>query len=158
MPNQPSFASRARQALPKELKQFLQPLLEKAYAAQNPVYLIGGCVRDILLNKPSLDIDVVLEGSAAPIARGAARIYKAKLVSHPQFLTHTLQLRDGRHLDIATARTETYSEPAALPVVEPASLQEDLYRRDFSINAIALSLNPTDFGHVWDPFSGLEDL
>jgi tRNA nucleotidyltransferase (CCA-adding enzyme) len=152
------LAPRARQALPKELKRLLRPLLEKAYAAQAPLYLIGGCVRDILLGRPSLDIDVVLEGPAGTIVRAAAKLYKSKLVSHPQFLTFTLRLRGGRHLDIATARTETYAEPAALPVVEPASLQEDLYRRDFSINAIALSLNQTDFGHVWDPFGGLEDL
>ena len=101
---------------------------------------------------------MVLEGRTDAIVRGAAKLYKAKLVSHPQFLTYTLYLRGARHLDIATARTETYAEPAVLPVVEPASLQEDLYRRDFSINAIALSLNPTDFGHIWDPFGGLEDL
>jgi len=152
------FASRASQAVPKELKQLLDPLLEKAYAMQCPVYLIGGCVRDLLLDRPSHDYDVVLEGIALPIARAAAKLYKAKLVSHPQFLTHTLHLKNGQHLDIATARTETYAEAAALPVVEPASLQEDLYRRDFSINAIALSLNRSDFGHVWDPFGGLEDL
>jgi tRNA nucleotidyltransferase (CCA-adding enzyme) len=158
MSEQPTFAARARQALPKELKQFLEPLLEKAYATQNPAYLIGGCVRDLLLGRPALDIDVVFEGNTAPIARAAAKLYKAKLISHPQFLTHTLIFRDNRHLDIATARTETYTEAAALPVVEPASLQEDLYRRDFSINAIALSLNRSDFGHIWDPFGGVEDL
>jgi len=158
MSKEPSFAARARQALPKELRQFLEPLLEKAYSAQNPVYLVGGCVRDLLLNKPSLDVDVVLEGCAAPVARAAAKAYKAKLINHPQFLTYTLQMRGGRHLDIATARTETYAEAAALPLVEPASLQEDLYRRDFSINAIALSLNRSDLGHVWDPFGGVEDL
>jgi len=158
MSKPPSFASRARQAVPKELKQFLDPLLEKAYLTQSPVYLIGGCVRDLLLKRESLDFDIVLEGTALPVARAAAKVYKAKLVSHPQFLTHTLEFKNGRHLDIATARTETYAEPAALPVVEPASLQEDLYRRDFSINAIALSLNHTDFGHVWDPFGGLDDL
>jgi len=158
MPNESSFSARARQAIPKELKRFLEPLLEKTYAVQNPVYLVGGCVRDLLLNKTSLDVDVVLEGSVEPVARAAARAYKAKLVSHPQFLTYTLQSRGERHLDIATARTETYAEPAALPVVEPASLQEDLYRRDFSINAIALSLNRSDLGHIWDPFGGVEDL
>ena len=158
MSTQPPLAPRARQALPKELKQLLRPLLEKVYAGQVPLYLIGGCVRDILLGRPSLDVDVVLEGPAETMVRAAARLYKAKLVSHPQFLTFTLDLRGGRHLDIATARTETYAEPAVLPVVEPASLQEDLYRRDFSINAIALSLNRTDFGHVWDPFGGVEDL
>jgi len=155
---QSPLAPRARQTLPKELKRSLGPLLVKAYAAQVPLYLIGGCVRDILLGRPSLDVDVVLEGPAEPIVRAAAKLYKAKLVSHPQFLTFTLPLRGRRHLDIATARTETYAEPAVLPVVEPASLQEDLYRRDFSINAIALSLNAADFGHIWDPFGGLEDL
>ena len=158
MSTQPPLAPRGRQALPKELKQLLHPLIEKAYAAQAPLYLIGGCVRDLLLGRPSLDVDVVLEGPADTIVRAAARHYKARLVSHPQFLTFTLELRGGRHLDIATARTETYAEPAVLPVVEPASLQEDLYRRDFSINAIALSLNRTDFGHIWDPFGGVEDL
>ncbi len=158
MASQSSFFSSARQALPKELKQFLQPLLDRAYAEQTPIYLVGGYVRDLLLGRPSLDIDMVLEGPALPVARAAARLYKAKLISHPSFLTHTLLLKNGRHLDIATARTETYAEPAALPVVEPASLQEDLYRRDFSINAIALSLNRADLGHIWDPFGGLEDL
>ena len=148
MPNPSPFTPRARQALPKELKAFLQPLLERAYAAQTPIYLVGGYVRDLLLNRASLDVDIVIEGSALLIARAAAKLYKAKLVSHDQFLTHTLHLKDGRHLDIATARTETYAEPAALPVVEPASLQEDLYRRDFSINAMALSLNASDLGHI----------
>ena len=157
MSDSSSFA-RPRHALPKDLKQILQPLLERAHAEQAPIYLVGGCVRDLLLGRASLDVDVVIEGNALPIARTAARAYKARLVSHPAFLTHTLHLKGERHLDIATARTETYAEPAALPVVEPASLQEDLYRRDFSVNAIALSLNAADLGHVWDPFGGTEDL
>src|SRR5438477_361916 len=110
MPNQPPLVSRARQSLPKDLKQFLDPLLSKAYALQNPLYLVGGCVRDLILGRPALDIDVVLEGSTSQVARAAAKAYKAKLVSHPQFLTHTLHLRNGHHLDIATARTETYAE------------------------------------------------
>src|SRR5258706_14344101 len=74
MPNQPSFVSRARQALPKELKQFLQPLLEKAYQAQNPIYLIGGCVRDLIPGRPSLDIDMVVVVAAASLSRAAAQI------------------------------------------------------------------------------------
>src|SRR4051812_2557602 len=99
MPYQPPFFSSARQTLPKDLKQFLQPLLERAYAAQTPIYLVGGYVRDLLLGHPSLDVDIVIEGPALPIARAAAKLYKAKLVSHPSFLTHTLLLKDGRHLD-----------------------------------------------------------
>ena len=153
-----SLSSGARLPLPKTLIKLLDPLVRKAGQAGMPIYLVGGCVRDLLLGKESLDIDVVVEGSALAFAKAAARDYKAKLVSHEAFLTHTLMLPDKRHLDIATARTETYMAPAALPVVEPASLQEDLYRRDFSINAIAVSLNDLDFGHVWDAFGGMDDL
>jgi tRNA nucleotidyltransferase (CCA-adding enzyme) len=153
-----SLSSGARLPLSKDLRQFLQPILQKAQSADLPVYLVGGCVRDLVLGKEPIDVDVVVEGPADTFAKSAARSYKAKLVSHAQFLTHTLVFPGGRHLDIATARTETYPEPAALPVVEPASLQDDLYRRDFSINALALSLNSTDFGHLWDPFGGAEDL
>lgn len=158
MPSNTTLSSGARVPLPKELRKFLQPLLDKAYSEEIPLYLVGGCVRDLILGRPALDIDVVVEGTAAPLAKACAKLYKGKLISHVAFLTHTLQLKRGRHLDLATARTETYSESAALPVVEPASLQEDLYRRDFSINAIAMSLNVNDFGHLWDPFGGIEDL
>lgn len=110
------------------------------------------------MSENPLDIDIVVEELATPLAKAVASAYKAKLVAHPQFMTCTLQLPKGRHLDIATARRETYAEPAALPVVEAASLQEDLYRRDFSINAMAISLNENDYGHVWDPFGGTQDL
>lgn len=144
--------------LPKSLRAFLEPLIQRAQQAHLSLYLVGGCVRDLLLGALPKDVDVVIEGSAMPLAKAVAHGYKAKLVSHPQFLTHTLLLSKGHHLDIAAARTETYIESAALPTVEPASLQEDLYRRDFSINAMALSLNSADFGHVWDPFGGLVDL
>ena len=153
-----SLSSGARLPLPKTLTKLLDPLIQKAKQAGMPLYLVGGCVRDLMLGKEALDIDVVVEGVATPLAKAAARVYKAKLVSHNAFLTHTLVFKDGHHLDIATARTETYMAPAALPVVEASSLQDDLYRRDFSINALAVSLNDLDFGHVWDAFGGIEDL
>lgn len=153
-----TLSSGAIQTIPKDIQKFIAPLVKKAQAAHIPIYLVGGCVRDLLLKKKALDIDVVIEGPADALAKAAARDMKAKLVSHPQFLTFTLVFKDGRHLDIATARVETYAECAALPVVEPASIQDDLYRRDFSINAIAVSLNENDFGHLWDPFGGVEDL
>lgn len=153
-----SLSSGVRRSLPKDLRKFLDPLIVRAVQSQIPAYLVGGCVRDLLMGSTPLDIDVVVEGMAAPLAKQLTRPYKAKLISHPQFLTHTLQFANGNHLDIATARTEVYAEPAMLPTVESASLQEDLYRRDFSINAIALSLNEGDFGHIWDPFGGVADL
>ncbi len=153
-----TLSSKARQPLPKELRKFLEPVVEKAQALDTPIYLVGGCVRDLLLGREAQDIDVLIEGPSDILAKAVAKTTKGKLVSHPTFLTHTLHLPKGRHLDIATARTEVYAEPAALPMVEPASLQEDLYRRDFSINAMAISLNANDFGHIWDPFGGTEDL
>ncbi len=154
----PPPISGVRRNLPKDLQKFVQPLVKKAQQAQWPVYLVGGCVRDLLMGHAPLDIDIVVEELAGPLAKAVKGAYKAKLVTHPQFLTCTLQLPKGRHLDIATARRESYAEPAALPAVEAASLQEDLYRRDFSINAMAISLNLNDYGHVWDPFGGTQDL
>jgi tRNA nucleotidyltransferase (CCA-adding enzyme) len=158
MTQKATLSSGARLRLPKSLVKMLEPLTRLAAQAGAPIYLVGGGVRDLLLGREALDIDVVLEGPTDAFAKAAAKACKAKLVSHDAFLTHTLAFADGRHLDIATARTEGYPEPASLPVVEPASLQDDLYRRDFSINAIALSLNELDFGHIWDAFGGVEDL
>ena len=151
-------ASKSHWALPRELRKRLHPLIQQAYASRLTLYLVGGCVRDLLLGRAPLDIDVVVEGSINNLAKSLSRAYKAKLAAHPQFLTFTLQFSNGHHLDVATARGESYVEPAALPTVEPASLQEDLYRRDFSINAMALSLNADDFGHLWDPYQGWDDL
>src|SRR6185437_5204062 len=100
MTSNASLSSGVRLPLPKELRKFLQPLLQKAYGAQRTVYLVGGCVRDLLLGVEPGDIDVVVEGPAAPLVRGAARRYKAKLVSHAAFLTYTLHLSNGRRLDV----------------------------------------------------------
>jgi len=158
MGSKTSLSSGARLQLPKNIRSFLQPLIERAHKAGAPIYLVGGCVRDLLLGKSAIDLDVVLEGPTGAIAKATARAMKAKLVSHDTFMTHTLSFPKGIHLDIATARTETYPEPAMLPVVQASSLQDDLFRRDFSINAIALSLNEPDFGHLWDAFGGVEDL
>lgn len=120
--------------------------------------LIGGCVRDVLLERAPLDWDVVVEGDAASLARWVSRSEDARHRSHPAFLTHTLFFPDGTSLDIATARTETYPRPGALPVVRAASLREDFVRRDFSVNALALHLTPGRRGEVEDPLGGWNDL
>lgn len=147
-----------QKAIPKALLASLQEIGREASFRRLRSHVVGGFVRDLLLGKPSWDIDAVVEGPAATLAKLLAKRWKATLVSHPQFLTFSARLNDGHHVDIATARTETYPEPAALPLVEPATLQDDLYRRDFSINAIALSLDPESFGQVLDPFEGRDDL
>lgn len=126
-------------------------------------YLVGGCVRDLILDRPNFDLDFVVEGSACKLANALAAKYPQKykiLVEHSRFDTATLtvSLTTEREIDIATARTEYYEYPAALPTVEPSSLEQDLCRRDFTINALALCLHPHNFGKLVDYFNGLIDL
>jgi tRNA nucleotidyltransferase (CCA-adding enzyme) len=115
-------------------------------AEQTPgLWLVGGFVRDALLGRRARELDVIVEGDAAAVARALAELLGATVVEHEQFLTAQIIDADGRVLlDVATARRETYPQPGALPVVEPATLEEDLLRRDFSINAMAVSLRDDD--------------
>lgn len=129
------------------------PELEVVRAASTaPVYLVGGAVRDLLLGRGRGDIDLVVVGDAGELAAGLG----AEPVEHERFTTAKVRL-DGHEVDIATARVETYSEPGALPDVEPAGdVETDLRRRDFTINAMALPLGePT---RLIDPHGGLADL
>ncbi len=145
---------------PAKLKEDLAAELASAYpelaavrerAAGEAVYLVGGAVRDLLLGRGRADIDLVVEGDAAGLA---ARL-GADVVEHDRFSTAKVSL-DGHDVDIAGARTETYAHPGALPAVEPASLAEDLARRDFTINAMAIPLAGDP--HLLDPHGGREDL
>ncbi|HRY29678.1 MAG TPA: hypothetical protein P5079_06525 [Elusimicrobiota bacterium] len=120
--------------------------------------LVGGCVRDLMLAVPPLDWDAVVQGPAGGLVQESARLFKAEVVQHPSFLTYTLLFADGTALDVATARSETYPHPAALPVVEPSSLAEDFARRDFTVNAMAVHLSPGRWGRLEDPFDGRKDL
>jgi len=123
------------------------------------LYGAGGMVRDALLGVECLDVDLVVEGDAIELARVIAAEYSAKLRPHPKFCTATVIFSGGRQIDLATARIEFYQYPAALPQVEVSTLHQDLYRRDFTINAMAVSLNVgEDFGRIIDFFGGREDL
>lgn len=121
------------------------------------LYLVGGPVRDLLLKRSSLDLDFVVEGDAIAFAESLSDRFKAALTTHTAFNTATLQM-GGLELDFAMARTETYEQPGVLPRVAPAGIREDLKRRDFTINALAASLNQATFGQVLDPFEGRQDL
>jgi tRNA nucleotidyltransferase (CCA-adding enzyme) len=124
-----------------------------AAAATDPVYLVGGAVRDRLLGRGRADVDVVVVGDAGELARALGA---APIAEHERFATAKVEL-GGHEVDIAAARTETYPEPGALPVVAPAaSVEEDLARRDFTINAIAIPLNGTP--RLVDPHGGQADL
>ena len=121
---------------------------------------MGGLVRDLLLGRADegTDLDLVVEGSAAALARALAKGLGGRTLEHPVFLTATVLLPDGRRVDLATARRESYRAPGALPRVEPASLAEDLARRDFSLNALAVRLDRADWGRLVDTTGGLADL
>ncbi len=121
------------------------------------VYLVGGVVRDMLLGYPSFDIDLVVEGDAMELAQQMAETSQAKLRAHHRFGTARLKY-ENLTLDLATARKERYTEPGALPIVMPGTLKDDLIRRDFSINAMAISIVSKDYGELIDPYSGRSDL
>jgi len=135
-------------------------VLEAITEADNPaepVYVVGGAVRDALLGHPSYDLDLVVEGDVPAFAERLAGRLGGRVQTHPAFGTAEV-LYDGGEIDVATARTETYPEPGALPEVRAATLEEDLARRDFTINAIAASLRRDDFGRLVDPHQGRADL
>ncbi len=122
------------------------------------VYVVGGVVRDLLLGHVTLDLDLAVEGDGLAFARLVADRYGAGLAVFERFATARLAFPDGLKMDIATTRRESYAQPAALPDVEPASLKEDLHRRDFTINAMAIQLNAAQFGRLYDPYGGRHDL
>jgi tRNA nucleotidyltransferase (CCA-adding enzyme) len=120
-------------------------------------YIVGGSVRDLLRGEANLDIDIVIEGDGISFARAFGEKLHAKVRTHQKFATAQI-VTDKMKLDVATARTEYYESPAALPKVETSSIKKDLYRRDFTINTLAIKLNPRDFGFLIDFFGGQRDL
>ncbi len=121
------------------------------------IYLVGGVVRDILLGRANSDLDLVVEGDAIKLAESLAGELGGRLVVHRRFGTAKIRTRNMT-IDLAMARAETYARPGALPSVRPGSIRDDLARRDFSVNAMALRLDPGSFGKLVDPFDGQQDL
>lgn len=122
-----------------------------------PCYLVGGGVRDLLLGARSVDLDIAVEGDAEAVARALAARLGGEVRAHERFGTATVQA-NGLQVDLAGTRREAYPEPGALPEVEPAGLGEDLGRRDFTVNALALELATDELGAVHDPHGGREDI
>jgi len=148
--------------LPRGLESALRPVRRAAASSNVRVALVGGAVRDRLLGRPlsAREADVAVEGSAPELARAVAREEgSAKARIHERFGTATLEMGSGWSVDLAGTRRETYRHPGALPDVRPATLEEDLVRRDFTANAIAFELGrPGRPGILHDPFGGVEDL
>jgi tRNA nucleotidyltransferase (CCA-adding enzyme) len=154
-------AVRARLGEIERLQQIL-PAVEAVASSYEGVYLVGGAVRDVLLGEQSLDLDLMIEGDALSFARDLARELGVRCHSHEKFQTAVVKGidRDGYEVrvDVATARTEFYGAPGALPEVERSTLRHDLARRDFTINAMATSLKAEDLGSTYDFFGGFRDI
>jgi tRNA nucleotidyltransferase (CCA-adding enzyme) len=121
------------------------------------LYLVGGAVRDLLLGRPTEDLDLVVEGDAETLASIIAKRLSGQVVSMSQFSTAKIKV-DGIFLDLITARSEHYSRPGALPQIARGNMEDDLARRDFSINAMAFPLHLAARGKLLDPFDGQADL
>jgi tRNA nucleotidyltransferase (CCA-adding enzyme) len=130
---------------------------ELAANQEQNLYLVGGVARDLLLGKANFDLDLVVEGDAIKLAQQLTPLMKGKVTTHPRFGTAKLQ-GDKWSVDLATARSETYAKPGALPSVQPGSIEDDLFRRDFTINAMAVYLTPSHYGALVDQCGGRDDL
>ena len=152
-----SLSSEIKKQLPKELVEFLRLAGELVQKRGQKLYLVGGVVRDLLLERENFDLDLVVEEDAIALARELVEARQCKLVTHQRFGTAKLTW-DGGSADLATARSETYAKACALPTVNPSTIRDDLLRRDFTINAMAVALTPDLYGQLLDLYGGLSDL
>jgi len=147
------------QRLPEKFRQLIETVQEVAGEEQCSVYLVGGFVRDLLLLAPTQDLDLVVEGSGLKFASALlTRLGEGELTLHSHFGTAHISLPDNIHIDIASTRWEYYAFPGALPQVEESSLKEDLSRRDFTINSMAICVNTDRYGELVDYYGGMRDL
>ena len=158
----PSFIS-----LPPEHISLLRLVADEASARGVAAYVVGGFVRDLLLEHPGLDLDIVIQGDAPALARALAKKHGGKVTAHMHFHTATWALDRGPRtkdgglpaaIDLITARREMYARPGALPEVTPSTIEEDVRRRDFTINTLAVRLDGEHFGELYDPFNGADDI
>jgi len=157
MPRGINLARIIEKKLPAELVNFMWLAGQIAHTRRERIYLVGGVVRDLLLGQANLDLDLVVEGNAIELAQQLKEPNRGKITTHPRFNTAKLQW-DRWSVDLTTARAETYEKPGALPSVTLSSIDDDLSRRDFTINAMAIRLNPGDYGKLFDPYGGRNDL
>lgn len=178
LPGKQSLAERLEAALPPARLALLKTVAAKAYEQRLAVYIVGGFVRDLLLDRPSLDFDIVVEGDAISLANSLVESYGGRIQSHSRFGTAKWNINEIRQglarrlmdqveldpsalpesLDLISARTEFYDYPTALPTVERSSIKLDLHRRDFTINTMALRLDGRHYGELYDYWGGLRDL
>lgn len=153
-----NYDSLMREKLPGFIYQLLRSIGETGDEIGCYVFVVGGFVRDLLMLQPNLDADIVVDGDGIAFAQAFACCKSGQVKSHERFGTAVVTLADGFKIDAATARTEVYIHSGALPVVKPGSIKEDLHRRDFTINSMAIKLNSEEFGQLVDFFGGMMDL
>ena len=166
MPNLPEMRKHLENMLSPELLSLLRTVARRSSELDLPLYLVGGGVRDLLLGHPATDIDLVVEGDAIQLAYALTKKNGGRVIAHTRFGTVQWFLPESlsastigfRVLDLTSARSEMYKRPAALPTVQLGNLADDLRRRDFSINALALRLDGSHFGELHDEVGGLDDL
>lgn len=166
--NMNNIAKKAKAIFPAELMRLVKLVAETAQQNSCEIFLVGGIVRDILLGVRNLDLDFVVEGDTSRLAGALVKKIGGEFIVHKKFGTATaivpwrVRSKDARlegvKIDFATARKEAYEKPAALPTVEFSDVKEDLRRRDFTINAMALAVTNEDFGRLIDLFNGQKDL
>jgi tRNA nucleotidyltransferase (CCA-adding enzyme) len=157
MVEQINLTNKIEKILSKELVKLAKQSAAIAGKSNQPLYLVGGFVRDLLLRQPNFDLDLVVEGDAVAFAKEFTEKVGGNLTIHKMFNTAKVTL-DSVTVDIAMARTETYARPGALPVVAPGTLKTDLFRRDFTVNAMAICLNAERYGELIDLYRGVKDL
>ncbi len=147
-----------KERLSSDLIEILEQIGEVADEIGYRAYVVGGFVRDLFLYRSDEDLDIVIEGEGIAFAKKYAGLVGARIHTHEKFGTAVITFPDGFKIDVASARMEYYKFPAALPVVETSSIKLDLYRRDFTINTLAIHLNPDKFGTLIDFFAARKDI
>jgi len=178
LPGRQNLGNRLDSALPPTRLALLKTVAEQAHRIHQATYIVGGVVRDLLLERPSLDFDIVVEGDAIALGRALTQRFGGRIVSHSRFGTAKWWIADQRaqlaacleadqplppddlpeSLDLISARTEYYEYPTALPTVERSNIKLDLHRRDFTINTMAIRLDGRHYGDLYDYWGGLTDL
>ncbi len=152
------LSNRIKKVLPHEIYKLLLSISKTADKEDYRLYVVGGFVRDLILGYKNLDIDLVVEEQAIEFAKILKKKLKCSLITHTRFGTAILIMKDGFKIDLATSRTEFYEYPAALPTVQFSNIRNDLSRRDFTINAMAMGLNKDNFAKLIDFYGGRKDI
>lgn len=158
IPQRREVENKMRRALSPKIIKLLREFGEMGDELNYRVYAVGGFVRDLLLGEENLDIDITVEGDGIRFAGKFAAKYGCRVKSHEKFGTAVILFPDSLKVDVASTRMEYYNSPGVLPIVERSSLKMDLYRRDFTINTLALSLGNGEFGRLIDFFGAQRDL